>query len=135
VTPEPQGAAFAAAAAAGSDAISPTVAPSDVSPVAPSVGEAVERQRESELAAAWESWKHIRESVVEPQFKSQVAEAAPEPHAPEAEQVPSAQPESEDTNGGHEESVASIVDSVLADLKPRLMEEISRKMGKEKKRR
>jgi hypothetical protein len=29
---------------------------------------------------------------------------------------------------------SSIVDSVLADLKPRLMEEVSRKMGKEKKR-
>jgi CheY-like chemotaxis protein len=142
VTPESQGAAFAAAAAAGGDAVSPSVAPSEVPPsdappVAPSAGEAVERQRESELAAAWESWKHIRESVVEPQFKSPAADAAAETHAPEAEQVSSAQPESDDETSVQEEAgaIASIVDSVLADLKPRLMEEISKKMGKEKKRR
>jgi CheY-like chemotaxis protein len=142
VTPESQGAAFAAAAAAGGDAVSPSVAPSEVPPsdappVAPSAGEAVERQRESELAAAWESWKHIRESVVEPQFKSPAADAAPETHAPEAEQVSSAQPASDDETSVQEEAgaIASIVDSVLADLKPRLMEEISKKMGKEKKRR
>jgi CheY-like chemotaxis protein len=133
-TTEPQGAAFAAVAAVGGDAISQSPVPSEVPPVAPSRTNADERQRESELAAAWESWKHIRESVVEPQIKSEVSNTPAEAPAPEAAQVSSPQTESDDESGGQEESVASIVDSVLADLKPRLMEEISRKMGKEKKR-
>jgi len=133
-TTEPQGAAFAAAAAVGGDAVSQSVVPSEV-PQASSPGDVVERQRESELAAAWESWKHIRESVVEPQLKSEVSNAPAEAPAPEVAQASSPQTESDDETGGQEESVASIVDSVLADLKPRLMEEISRKMGKEKKRR
>ncbi|MGO9649322.1 MAG: response regulator [Terriglobales bacterium] len=133
-TTEPQGAAFAAAAAVGGDAVSQSVVPSEVPP-ASSPGDVVERQRESELAAAWESWKHIRESVVEPQLKSEVSNAPTEVPAAEVAQVSSPQTESDDETGGQEESVASIVDSVLADLKPRLMEEISRKMGKEKKRR
>jgi CheY-like chemotaxis protein len=135
VAPESQGAAFAAAAAVGGDAVSQSAVPSEVQPAAPSPSSEEDRQRESELAAAWESWKHIRESVVEPQLKSQVADAAAEPQALRAEQVPSAVAEPDGETGSNEDSVASIVDSVLADLKPKLMEEISRKMGKEKKRR
>ncbi len=131
-TSELQGAAFAAAAAGNADAISQSSAPPEV---APPPSNADERQRESELAAAWESWKHIRESVVEPQLKSEVADAAAETHSSQAEQHSSPQPESEDETGAQEEAgIASIVDSVLADLKPRLMAEISKKMGNEKKR-
>src|ERR1700689_431967 len=51
-------------------------------------------------------------------FASPVAETL----APQVEQLSSPQLEAEEENGGQEESVASIVDSVLADLKPRLME-------------
>jgi hypothetical protein len=135
-TPESHGAAFAAAAAS-SDAISQSSVPAEIpqSPVAP--GNEEDRQRESELAAAWESWKHIRESVVEPQFKSPAADIPAETNTPQAEQVSAPQAEPETENGGQEEAgaIASIVDSVLADLKPKLMEEISKKMGKEKKRR
>jgi CheY-like chemotaxis protein len=134
-TSESQGAAFAAAAAGSGDAVSRLSAPSETSQDAALPGGAEERQRESELAAAWESWKHIRESVFEPQFKSQNPNpAVAETQISQAEPAPSPQPESEGEAGGQEESVASIVDSVLADLKPRLMEEISKKMGKEKKR-
>jgi len=135
--PESQAAAFAAAAAGSGDAISqstvPSEVPAEVPPSAPAPSNADERQRESELAAAWESWKHIRESVVEPQFKSQSANPSMSAMQAPTEEGSRPQPESESEVGGHEESVASIVDSVLADLKPRLMEEISRKMGKEKK--
>jgi hypothetical protein len=131
--PEMQGAAFAAAAAGNADAVSQSAMPSsEVPQAAPKNAE--DQQRESELAAAWESWKHIRESVVETQFKSQVAEAIPEPPAAQVEQVASPESESDGEANGQEESVASIVDSVLADLKPKLMAEISKKMGKEKKR-
>jgi CheY-like chemotaxis protein len=134
-TPAPQGAAFAAAAAGNADATSQSPAPTEVPQSDALPGNADERQRESELAAAWESWKHIRESVVEPQLKSQVTDAAFETQAPQAEQVSSPQPESEDETGAQEEAgIASIVDSVLAELKPKLMAEISKKMGNEKKR-
>lgn len=135
VTPEPEGAAFAAAASGGGDAISQSSVPTEVPEATPSPSSTEERQRESELAAAWESWKHIRESVVEPQLKSQVADVPAEIQIPQAEQASSSQTELEDETSAQEESVASIVDSVLADLKPKLMEEISKKMGKEKKRR
>ena len=136
-TPESQGAAFAAAAASSGAAVSHSSLPPEAPQSSPSPSNAEDRQRESELAAAWESWKHIRESVVEPQLKSQAASpAALEAPAPQVEQASSPQSESEGETGGQEEAgIASIVDSVLADLKPRLMEEISRKMGKEKKRR
>jgi len=133
-TPESQGAAFAAAAAGSGDAVSQSTVPSEAPQATAPPNNAEDRQRESELAAAWESWKHIRESVVEPQLKSQVAEAAPEPPAPQAEQVASPQAESDGETNGQEESVASIVDSVLADLKPKLMAEISKKMGKDKEK-
>lgn len=134
-TPEPEGAAFAAAASGSGDAISQSSVPTEVPEATPSPSSTDERQRESELAAAWESWKHIRESVVEPQLKSQVADVPAEIQIPQAEQASSSQTELEDETSAQEESVASIVDSVLADLKPKLMEEISKKMGKEKKRR
>ena len=134
VTPESQGAAFAAAASSSGDAVAQSSVASETPQAPPSSAE--DRQRESELAAAWESWKHIRESVVEPQLKSQVAEsvAAADPPAAHVEQASSQLAESEAETNGQEESVASIVDSVLADLKPKLMAEISKKMGKEKKR-
>jgi CheY-like chemotaxis protein len=133
--PEPQGAAFAAAAAGSGDAISQSTVPAEVPPSAVSPANPDERQRESELAAAWESWKHIRESIAEPQLTTQAADAPASTPALQAEQASSPQVESDDETAGQDESVASIVDSVLADLKPKLMEEISRKMGKEKKRR
>ena len=133
-TPESQGAAFAAAAAGSGDAVSQSTVASEAPQATAPPNNTEDRQRESELAAAWESWKHIRESVVEPQLKSQVAEAAPEPPAPQAEEVASPQAESEGETNGQEESVASIVDSVLADLKPKLMAEISKKMGKDKEK-
>ena len=134
--PESQGAAFAAAAAGSGDAISQSVLPAEMPPGTPAPGSEEDRQRESELAAAWESWKHIRESVVEPQLKPQTADAPAEMPSLQAE--PASHPQAESGNeGGQEEAgaIASIVDSVLADLKPKLMEEISRKMGKDKKRR
>ncbi len=92
-------------------------------------------------AAAWANWRRIRESgdskttSAEPsqQEKEAIAagiqEAAAMAVAAGAEKhsdEPSAAPES-DADG-----IASIVDSVLADLRPKIFEEITRKMGKKK---
>ena len=97
-----------------------------------------EEQREPELAAAWANWKQIRESLLGSPFGSQIADAAAaeleekqkeaaaavaEPEAP-ATVTSSVTPDAS--------AIASIVDSVLAELKPKLVEEIAKKMSKPK---
>ena len=88
-------------------------------------------------AAAWASWRRIRESgapvaTVEP-FQKEVGESASDPKeeaamavAAGAEKTPEEMPATSEP----EEGIASIVDSVLADLRPKIYEEISRKMKK-----
>ncbi|HVI09941.1 MAG TPA: response regulator [Candidatus Binatia bacterium] len=98
-------------------------------------------------AAAWASWRQIRdtgksdaatnESPVpvesNPTYTNEpaafAAAAGAEQIADQSTAAESAQPESPNAQNGTQD-VASIVDSVLADLRPKLMEEISRKMGK-----
>jgi hypothetical protein len=92
-------------------------------------------------AAAWASWRHIRDTVD--------ANVAPkEPEQPEVDLPASASIESaamavaagaeqaaQETAAPKTENpsdVESIVDSVLADLRPRLMAEITRKMSEKK---
>ncbi len=94
-------------------------------------------------AAAWASWRQIRDArkdseVAQAQPKEfEVAEEVPEPVQAEtaaavaagAEQIlqaASAAPQADAPD------VASIVESVLANLRPKLMEEISRKMAEKK---
>jgi hypothetical protein len=114
-----------------------------------------DRQRETELAAAWQNWKQIRETIVGGQAELQSASS------PAPQTANSAAPISGDASGdtmatsgfkdlresktaaqpviesgepeADESAIASIVDNMLADLKPKLMEEIARKMAKEKK--
>ena len=144
--PEREEAAYAAAASAGVasvDAISqleipaPSALPAEVAPT-PAVAE-VDQQREAELAAAWASWKQIRDSVTSPEVTAQIADAAAAGLANSPQEEPAAQPEpvAEASTGTPQESapeesgaIASIVDSVLAELKPKLMEEIAKKMKK-----
>ena len=129
--------AFAASAGAMAnstsavDAVSSTAAPESDAGHQP-----VDQQREAELAAAWASWKQVRDSVASPQFTSQVAEVAaaslsesnpPEPAPPQESAAPPDANPPEETG-----AIASIVDSVLAELKPKLMEEIAKKIKKDK---
>jgi hypothetical protein len=89
-------------------------------------------------AAAWASWREVRDSndsMAAAEDKPLKNEAPQPPDsaamavAAGAEQMPQAvSPVESDTPA----DVASIVDSVLADLRPRLMEEISRKMAQKK---
>ena len=93
-------------------------------------------KRESETAAAWASWRKIRETghakpVAEAADESEessssskdaaMAVAAGAEHNPEDTKSLDADPE-----------IASIVDSVLADMRPKIVEEIARKLGKKK---
>jgi len=90
-------------------------------------------------AAAWETWRQIRDTskgneVAEAHPRefdeSAPAETAAMAVAAGAEQIPQ-EPTAAPISGEHKD-VASIVESVLADLRPKLMEEISRKMSKKK---
>jgi hypothetical protein len=91
-------------------------------------------KKESEIAAttaaAWASWRRIRETDGKSADKESGdasdreeaamavaagAEKAPEEASPDSELSP---------------EIASIVDSVLADLRPKIVEEISRKLKK-----
>ncbi|MBZ5720627.1 MAG: response regulator [Acidobacteriia bacterium] len=135
--PAPAEAAYAAAASASSSAGESTT----LEPVSPAA-DSDDRQREAELAAAWANWHQIRDSIMGSQIAVQIADAEagfnvqkPEP-APPAE--PEARPEVESqaaaTPDEPSPDVSSIVDNMLAELKPKLMEELARKLGNEKKK-
>ena len=72
-------------------------------------------------AAAWANWRRVRESS--PQGADAPQDAAARAVAAGAEKTP---------DGANQDSgdIADIVDSVLADLRPKIVEEISRKMKK-----
>ena len=152
----PKEAAFAAAAAAGStservptvEAISSTTVSPEISDSAAvaSVAEATP-EREAELAAAWQNWKHIRESFVSAQPPAPVAEAqVAEPVSTQEEATAPSKPAEAEVESETEEvemassdapaestAIASIVDTMLAELRPKLVEEIAKKMNSEKK--
>lgn len=126
-----EGSAFAAVASAGPESSAVAKAPAPEGPEA--------RQNESELAAAWAQWKQIRESVVGPQLATQIADVAAG-QIKEAERKSEAVPDQQNvaeasvaSTPGNPTAIANIVDSVLAELKPKLVEEIARKLGKDRK--
>jgi len=93
-------------------------------------------------AAAWASWRRIRETgdakpgtAEAPKSNSETKEekdprdVAAMAVAAGAESAPQESEAATDPDAGE---LASIVDSVLADLRPKIMAEISRKMGKKK---
>ena len=148
--------AYAAAAAAGSGSMSEPVPPVEAVSsitVAPEISESVPvasagavPQREAELAAAWQNWKQIRESFVDGQPPAPVEEAPVEAsvtqdEAPAPAKVEEAEAETETAEveavsseaPGESTAIASIVDTMLAELRPKLVEEIAKKMSSEKK--
>jgi CheY-like chemotaxis protein len=143
-----ESAAYAAAASASPSTTEPTIATDATAANSPALvssenvpmaSEPGERQGESELAAAWANWKQIRESVIgsqidSSQLGSQIADAVAAPKEDTAEAKSDSEPEDSHSAGEETTEIANIVDSVLADLKPKLMAEIAKKMGKEKKK-
>jgi hypothetical protein len=89
-------------------------------------------------AAAWASWRQVRDTGKSGEATADSGELAAQDSAPEdtiakavaagAEQIDRAEAAGEQNPS----DVASIVDSVLADLRPKLMAEISRKMSEKK---
>jgi hypothetical protein len=140
--------AYAAAASASpgtseamitADAISQPSPRVESSETVASASEPGEPHGESELAAAWANWRHIRESVIGSQLggsqlTSQIADTVAELKTNTTEVPPDSQPDGSSATGEESSEISSIVDSVLADLKPKLMAEIARKMGKDSKK-
>jgi len=92
-------------------------------------------------AAAWASWRRVRESGdPEPEptrldpNKLDITQDEVEQAPPKAAAMAVAAGAEKSPEGASGESadIASIVDSVLADLRPKIVEEISRKLGKKK---
>jgi CheY-like chemotaxis protein len=141
-----EAAAYAAAASAGAGASEPGMqvegsAAPEVASGLDSIPAAarLDTGRESELAAAWQNWKQIRDSIASSQLPQDGARATPAagPEDLRSEGPPSFQPAAEtasETGPSESAVIANIVDSVLAELKPKLMEEISKKMKKDKKK-
>ncbi|HKF06684.1 MAG TPA: response regulator [Candidatus Sulfotelmatobacter sp.] len=97
-------------------------------------------KKESEMtattAAAWANWRKIRESGG-PKL-GQSLDSAKEMNEPEDSAAMAVaagaegKPEDVNTNLDSDPEIASIVDSVLADMRPKIVEEIARKLGKKK---
>ena len=131
--------AFAAAASAGSGTAEATPAgPAEGShTTTPEFAES-ERQRESELASAWANWKPGHESNTESQAAAQIADAEAGFNTPTEEAAtvePKPEPEAATASTDDAGEISDIVDNMLAELKPKLMAEISKKLkkGKNKK--
>jgi CheY-like chemotaxis protein len=111
-------------------------------------GAASMSDRESAAAAAWASWRQIRESGDNGKSSPSSRAAAnddddDEDDVPTATSLPAAmavaagaekRPEeaAEAAAGPDPNAIASIVDSVLADLRPKIVAEISKKLGEKK---
>jgi CheY-like chemotaxis protein len=99
-------------------------------------------QKETEIAAttaaAWASWRRIRESGTGSSSSSE-ARANQDQGASSDDSAAMAvaagaekSPEEIQSSDSDSSDIANIVDSVLADLRPKIVAEISRKMGKKK---
>jgi hypothetical protein len=87
-----------------------------------------ESDESANTAAAWASWRRIRESGELKDSSMQQSREEAMAAAAGAEKSPADTSDAE----SDPEAIANIVDSVLADLRPKIFEEISRKMGKKK---
>jgi hypothetical protein len=112
--------------------------PAPVSSASPSGGMDDMAKRESETAAAWASWRKIRETggpkSDQPGEAShkETEESIPQDRAAMAVAAGAESKPEEATNFDADPEIASIVDSVLADMRPKIVEEIARKLGKKK---
>ncbi len=155
----PAGAAFAAAASAGGGLdVSCQHSAFGVQPAqesaqseattaeVPVAGAEVDPTVPSEATMAWKNWQHIRDSVMSPKKAEAIAESVAElatahaqSTAPTQESIPESTVNQDLTaslaaSAAAEESssINEIVDSVLADMKPRLMAEIAKKLAAKK---
>ncbi len=116
-------------AAAASPGLVPDIAADGVPGVAPRDTSAPEDEIDSrtktQMDAAWSNWREIRNTLVTPNLTEQLAEVA----AAAAKEDMAQEPAGSEATGHDSASIASIVDSVLAEMRPKLVEEIARKLA------
>jgi len=117
------GATFAAAAGASVDAAPVVEAQSSSDPPR-------EAGLTSETRAAWDNWQRIRDSVISAQNPSAVAGSVVEALQSMAPEAARKEEKNETGPALENAAVASIVEILLAELKPKLMEEIAKKLKK-----
>ena len=115
-------------ASAAAPGLPPEEAPSGA-PRDPSAPEdEIDSRTKSQMDAAWSNWREIRNTIVTPNLTEQLAEvaaaSATEELGQQSANSPNGMPDSA--------SIASIVDSVLAEMRPKLVEEIARKLAAKK---
>ena len=89
-------------------------------------------KRESETAAAWASWRRIRETGGPKRTDDSSSEKIPEDRAAMAVAAGAENKPEEIAALDSDPEIASLVDSVLADMRPKIVEEIAKKLGKKK---
>jgi CheY-like chemotaxis protein len=110
-----------------------------VSPIAGGIEDMAKKESENTAAAAWASWRKIREtgnskSVEAAEPANETAESLVDRDSAAMAVAVGAESSPEDVNASldSDPEIASIVDSVLADMRPKIVEEIARKLGKKK---
>jgi CheY-like chemotaxis protein len=93
----------------------------------------------SESSAAWDNWQRIRDSVITERATEAIAESAAamaDAAVSSQNEVPALSSASESASSEpstRNDALANIVDSVLAELKPRLLAEIAKQLAQDKK--
>ena len=127
-----EGAAFAAAASASESFTQTNAVGASSSESEPPAG--------SESSAAWDNWQRIRDTVINERATEAIAESASviadaaissQNDAPPAPSASEAAPTPQTPSGN--DALSNIVDSVLAELKPRLLAEIAKQLAQDKK--
>ncbi len=115
---------------------SPASSPKPEEPVASGFADIAKKESEiaATTAAAWASWRRIRETDHRPASEEPVAPKAEPKHESAAPSDTNAMAVAAGAEKAAEEpaEIENIVDSVLADLRPKIVAEISKKLGKKK---
>ncbi|HEV2396456.1 MAG TPA: response regulator [Candidatus Sulfotelmatobacter sp.] len=122
-------------AAPKKEAVAEVASSESVSPRAGGIDEMAKKESEisANTAAAWASWRKIREDKPASAAGSAKDEETPQDTAAMAVAAGAERkPEEAGNNFDADPEIASIVDSVLADMRPRIVEEIAKKLGKKK---
>ena len=130
----------AAAASTSPSFVNEVPAERTFAPAAEGSGEIGDKESDAatNTAAAWADWRRVRESgdpKAASEAPSQQQEASAPPDAAAMAVAAGAEKSPEEAFAESESdpaAIARIVDTVLADLRPKIFEEISRKMGKKK---
>jgi CheY-like chemotaxis protein len=129
-TDSKEGAAFAAAASASESFAQTNAVSTGKSDSEPAAG--------SDSSAAWDNWQRIRDTVITERATEAIAESAAviaDAAVSSQNDAPAAPPTSEAASqqASNHDALSTIVDSVLAELKPRLLAEIAKQLAQDKK--